>query len=198
MKRGNILMNTSDLRVKKTLRALRETMLELIQKKPIEKISVIDICEAAMVNRATFYAHFEDKYRLLDYCIEQFFNPFETTEQKHNTPSEYSEDLVNIVHEILVHLEQNKGIYKAILQRNSSIEVLMRSNVENQLLEIGKKYEDIGMKPPVPPDMLAAFLSGAIVNLVIHWINQENAVSADKITQYLETLVTESFMPTQA
>ncbi|MBK8823892.1 MAG: TetR family transcriptional regulator [Anaerolineales bacterium] len=33
-----------------------------------------DVTDKAQVNRATFYAHFQDKYALLDYSISQMSN----------------------------------------------------------------------------------------------------------------------------
>ena len=40
-----------------------------MREKEFEEIKVSDICNKALVNRSTFYAHFEDKYELLSTYI---------------------------------------------------------------------------------------------------------------------------------
>ena len=46
---------------------------ELLAEKGFESISVQDVTDKAQINRATFYAHFVDKYELLDRWISQVF-----------------------------------------------------------------------------------------------------------------------------
>jgi AcrR family transcriptional regulator len=53
-----------DPRVRRTRKLLEEALRALLAEKPFGKISVGDIAERATVNRATFYAHFEDKGHL--------------------------------------------------------------------------------------------------------------------------------------
>ena len=60
-----------DRRVAKTRMHMIQTTLELLRKNSFSKISVSDICEEAMISRSTFYTHFEDKFALLDACMEQ-------------------------------------------------------------------------------------------------------------------------------
>ena len=55
----------TDLRVVKTKKILFNTLLKLMKQKKFEKIKISDICEEALINRTTFYAHYEDKYELL-------------------------------------------------------------------------------------------------------------------------------------
>ena len=55
----------NDLRVIKTKKILFDTLLKLMKQKNSEKIKISDICEEALINRSTFYAHYEDKYELL-------------------------------------------------------------------------------------------------------------------------------------
>ena len=55
-----------DLRVKKTKRAIRSAFYELIKEKPLEKITVTEIAARAEINKATFYAHYETVYDLVD------------------------------------------------------------------------------------------------------------------------------------
>ena len=58
-------MNENDLRVIKTKNALFNALIELMKDKTFEEIKVSDICNKALINRSTFYAHFDDKYDLL-------------------------------------------------------------------------------------------------------------------------------------
>ena len=52
-------------RVKITKTMIKDAFLELLEKHPIEKISVTDICKGADVNRSTFYAYYTDVTELL-------------------------------------------------------------------------------------------------------------------------------------
>lgn len=53
-----------DLRTEKTERAIKNAFLELRGKKPLEKITVKELCSMACINKSTFYAHYEDIYAL--------------------------------------------------------------------------------------------------------------------------------------
>ena len=47
--------NKESRRVQMTKKLLRESVIELMDKKPLNKISIKDICDNADVNRTTFY-----------------------------------------------------------------------------------------------------------------------------------------------
>ena len=53
-----------DLRVEKTERAIRNAFIELRAGKPLEKITVKELCAEARINKSTFYSHYEDIYAL--------------------------------------------------------------------------------------------------------------------------------------
>lgn len=55
-----------DLRVTKTQRAIRAAFLELREKKPLEKITVKELCQRAEIHKSTFYDHYADVYALSD------------------------------------------------------------------------------------------------------------------------------------
>ena len=48
-----------------TKMVLQNSLFELMEKKPIEKITIKELCENADINRTTFYAHYSDQYDLL-------------------------------------------------------------------------------------------------------------------------------------
>ncbi|MFZ7121614.1 MAG: TetR/AcrR family transcriptional regulator [Eubacteriaceae bacterium] len=54
-----------DRRVKYTKMVLKESFIELLERKEISRITIKEICENADINRATFYAHYSDQYDLL-------------------------------------------------------------------------------------------------------------------------------------
>ena len=52
----------TDLRIVKTKKVLFDTLIKLMRQKNFDKIKISDICDEALINRSTFYAHYEDKY----------------------------------------------------------------------------------------------------------------------------------------
>ena len=61
----------------RTTRDIVNAFLELLEKKPFEKIVVQDIVDTAMINRSTFYHHFPDKYAILEYLQEKYVTEFQ-------------------------------------------------------------------------------------------------------------------------
>lgn len=61
--------NTQFLRTDK---AISSAFLHLLEKKPFEKITVQDILDETPVTRATFYAHYHDKYEVVEKMLDQF------------------------------------------------------------------------------------------------------------------------------
>ena len=58
-----------DPRILRTKKLLVESFQQVSREKKMSQITVKDITERATVNRATFYAHFTDKYDILDYTL---------------------------------------------------------------------------------------------------------------------------------
>jgi AcrR family transcriptional regulator len=68
-----ITLNETDPRVKRTRKLLQDAFVALLAEKSFHAISVQDIAQRATLNRATFYAHFEDKYALMDQVVRDAF-----------------------------------------------------------------------------------------------------------------------------
>src|SRR3954463_12530463 len=62
-----------DPRITRTRKLLVEAFMNLLAEKDFEDITVQDIAARATVNRATFYAHFVDKYALVDELTREGF-----------------------------------------------------------------------------------------------------------------------------
>ena len=53
-----------DIRVEKTQAAIKNAFLEIRAKKPIERITIKELCASAKINKSTFYSHYDDIYDL--------------------------------------------------------------------------------------------------------------------------------------
>ncbi len=51
-----------DVRVRFTKMAIQDAFIKLLDKKPLNKITVKEVCEIAEINRATFYKYYKDHY----------------------------------------------------------------------------------------------------------------------------------------
>ena len=60
-----------DRRVKYTIMILKSSLVELLGEKPLEKITVKEICDIADINRGTFYSHFKDQYALYNALVNE-------------------------------------------------------------------------------------------------------------------------------
>ncbi len=60
-----------DLRAQRTRRSIINAFIELRAVKPLEKITVKELAEKALINKATFYQHFEDIYQLSETLEEE-------------------------------------------------------------------------------------------------------------------------------
>src|SRR5258708_26976541 len=66
-------VNEADPRVRRTRKLLQDALLELLAEKSFDAITVQDIAERSTINRATFYAHFVDKYDLFAAYSREWF-----------------------------------------------------------------------------------------------------------------------------
>lgn len=61
----------TDPRIQRTRKFIMDAFIELSSKKEFKDITVKDITQEAMINRATFYYHFEDIYDLLEKVLSE-------------------------------------------------------------------------------------------------------------------------------
>jgi AcrR family transcriptional regulator len=70
------VMGKSDARVRYTQRVIKESFLMLLRNKPVNKITVKEVCELAELNRATFYAHYSDCFALKESIEQELLDAF--------------------------------------------------------------------------------------------------------------------------
>src|SRR6266849_9353749 len=61
----------SNVRVRRTQKLLREALIELIEERGFEALTIGELTERAMVSRAAFYRNYQDKYDLVEQIFEE-------------------------------------------------------------------------------------------------------------------------------
>ena len=182
-------MKKEDLRVKKTKLSLYNGLIELMGEKPFEAIKVSDICTKAMINRSTFYDHFNDKYELFEAYIE---NLGHTLEEKFNDNSNYDnyyEFYFEHLKLLLDEIDSKTEIYKTIINNNfNSItkDMLVEASIKSIMKHINthlKNFDEYKIRLKI-----LFYVSGAI-SIISENLRNNNKLSNDEYEQLFKELI---------
>lgn len=162
----------------RTDRDITNAFLTLLNTKAFEKITVSDIIDAAMINRSTFYQHFQDKYAIL-----------EKLQQK------YVAELMNIVYNIRIQdridLKQIDRIFETYFLKNRrTLRCLLYIKTEH--VDIAKQlralFTDYFRKSYDALSELEAYMmSGLLLDFFVYCLEHDMAAES------YSTLLFESF-----
>ncbi|MDQ0887834.1 AcrR family transcriptional regulator [Paenibacillus sp. V4I9] len=133
------MVKLQDPRVLRTRQLIREAFKELLRSKGFDAIAIKDIAQKATINRATFYAHYEDKYALLEETIEKAFHgmiPEEVVNAREFT-GEICDQLILLTHRYIVDFYRicrmdSKSIAKLV---DEKIKKMLQQTIESIFLK---------------------------------------------------------------
>ena len=153
-----------DPRVKRTRNWIRQAFMELLSEKGFHATTVQDITKRAGINRATFYAHFTDKYDLLNFAVREAFK--EELERRVLNACHYStENLRQLMLTVCEFLENhNRHCFNADQQFNALIEEQIRTQIFDLVLHWlgGGTWP---LRSVASPEQVATVVSWAIYGL---------------------------------
>src|SRR5512138_721713 len=164
MLRDQLIPEKLDPRVKRTRALLEQAFMALLEEKGFQALTVQDITEKAGVNRATFYAHFADKYTLLDHSVRQGFVQ-EIDKRMLNACHLTTDNLRNLIVAVCEFIRQVNAHCKPAQQQFESLVETQIKDVMHTLLL--KWLEQATL--PVPPERAATAASWAIYGLALQW-----------------------------
>ncbi|MCB0170383.1 MAG: TetR/AcrR family transcriptional regulator [Anaerolineae bacterium] len=198
-------MNETDPRVIRTRRLLLDAFAGLLKEKGFRAMSVQDIASRATVNRATFYAHFEDKYALMESFIRTGFQ--QRVAEELSRSAAFTMDnlrlLIGIVLEYLVQVESNQ-----CRGAKQHAEPLFETIIQDELYQILLSW----LKQPPPADVrcwaaretAAVAMSWAIFGAGLQWSQSRRNTPAEEMADQMVGLLTHGLFqameiePTQA
>lgn len=106
-----------DLRIEKTKCAIRNAFLQLRSRKPLEKITVKELCALANINKATFYLHYHDIYDLSE-TLER--DVVQSCLDGIEHPENIFKDNKNFIRELTASFIANEQLIKILFEGNRS------------------------------------------------------------------------------
>ena len=170
--------NIGDLRVRRTRRLLQDKFWELLAEQSFQSITVQDITARAMVNRATFYDHFMDKYALLQYSIREWFRDTLEKQQPAGGKAENLNGLITTTCEFLARLRYH------CLPRDHAVLPLVQTTITDLIAELLYVWQtEPGSAFPADCKLKAAISSWAVYGAAYHWSQQEDREPVEQFTR---------------
>ncbi len=182
---------TLDPRVKRTRQMLVQALKDLILEKSFQDITVQDIAERATVNRVTFYAHFTDKFALMEYTMREMIREQlrkQVPESAHYSP----ETLTTLIVTICEFLTQ---VHTHCPPPHDQFETLMEKQIKAELNEVLKAWL---LEAPTKahnraaPELAAMMATWAIYGAAVQWSLQEPRESVNDFARQVLPIITAS------
>ena len=171
-----------DPRVKRTRNLILSSFESLLAEKGFETISVQDVTDKAQINRATFYAHFQDKYALLDVAIQKMF--MTEIEKRTLNVCSYSPD--NLRNLILAVVEFISHVHTGCAQSHQQFESLIEGTIKKQIFDLLSYWL---RKSKVPTEIPATVATWAIYGLASHYSHMKKRPALEKFVDEAFPLV---------
>lgn len=165
----------TDLRIRRTYKYLTDALFELLKEKNFDDITVGELCEKAMIRRATFYKHFAGKYEFLTFIIKDKQSEFEESYRPEIQSADPRNFYINTFDKTLAFFEENMEMFKTILRSSSSGVLLqmLSDEVERGILKHLKQDEKAGAALSAQPEILSVMLTGAFIYVIRWWVLSE-------------------------
>lgn len=162
---------------------IKEALADLLQEKPLDKITVTDVVKRAEINRGTFYAHYVDIPDVINHIIQETFLEIKKVISQHSNSVPHT-----LLHQLKELLFNDFDFYNKIM--NSSASLLM----QDQLIEIVLDYliqheDDFSFGNPEHYALTIRFCAGGLGSLYMDWFAGKLPYTLDELTDKAELLL---------
>lgn len=164
-------------RVKMTKRMMKEALIDLMDQKPLEKITVTEICKSADVNRSTFYAYYEDISALM---LEIENEVLEHVTIYADNFNDYSDKrMLEVFEEFFNYVKDNAKVFRALVIRHDN------SNFNRRMLDtVMDKYKmSLEHNGELPAKYTYIYSVSGVIGIMGEWIDSGFAISSKKLAK---------------
>lgn len=155
-------MKETNQRIALTKRLLKEGLLRLLQKKPLDKINITELCKESGINRATFYRHYELPQDILTEMQTDFISEMLETFNKPYTEKD--------VEDIFTYLYENADLIKIFIQYNYDTDLFQ---IFNSLYQNIIETKALKILDTENSQLIYTFLAGGGYFLLRRWLMED-------------------------
>ena len=175
---------TTDRRIKFSKMMLRQSLLELMKEKPINKITITEICKHADINRNTFYSYFTTPDDLLCQIENDLYDEIRDSVESSLQISTISSSLL----EIFTAISKNEDLCKIIFSEFGD-KVFLRKIMDIAYDRCITEWSCIA--PDLPKrqlEMAYTFIANGCAGLIESWIQSGFKESPLEIAQFINKI----------
>ncbi len=181
--------SSGDHRVRVTKMLIRRAFTELLRKKPIQGITIQELCKLAGVNRGTFYTHYQDIFQLLAQIESDMMEDFRKALAPLPTPADAHGSVVDSCTRIFQCLKENADICVVMLGDYSDklfLDKLLALGKQTCLAAYSGYFRHAG---PREIEYFYAFVSNGCIGLLRKWISEGMLAPAGEIALIAEKIM---------
>jgi AcrR family transcriptional regulator len=174
-------------KIRYTKMALRDSLVELMQTRPILDISVKELCDQADISRSTFYAHYKDQYELLKEIEDGTLGSLEDMLKNYENKQSVQE-MARMFEEILQYIACNSNSVQVLLSENGDINFqrrFFRRFTDGQTM---MKYFAGNMADEGKSEYHLVFAVNGSVALLQHWLKNNMDIPIPELAAMLVKL----------
>jgi AcrR family transcriptional regulator len=199
----SLSLESQDPRIRRTRQLLQQALADLLHTRDFDKLSVQEITDAAGLNRATFYAHYPDKFALLECMVASRFHAL-LDKRGVVFDGTCTNALTGIVLGVCDFLAQTLSQLAgtpcaAANQMPPHMESAIIAVIRGMLLDGIRNHPPTSpTPPPASPELLASTASWAIYGAAKEWIRTPNRPPSEEIASTIQGLIAPILHPQSA
>jgi AcrR family transcriptional regulator len=174
-----------DRRVARTRRLLHQALMQLIRRKPYDRITIQDLLDEADVGRSTFYAHYVGKDELLRRGFEELRAELEADQEHSNAVA--NEPALAFSLAMFAHADRYKEIYRALV--GSSGNAIVLAEIRRVLVDMSKKELDELAHNDLPGDLIGRFVVDVFQSVLTWWLERRPELTPAAVDAMFRRLV---------
>ena len=189
----------NNLRVRRTQKLLREALIELIEERGFDALTIGEITGRAMVSRAAFYRNYQDKYDLVEQIFAQAMQALFDAVSEPGT-----QHPPQIWVKFFEHIAEYERLYGALLGRKGSpwFVLKMRASLMDLVKEFGRlSQQQASADRPIYPasdEFVPDLVATMFVEAITWWLEQGRPYTPQEITMRCISLANAIFKETGA
>ncbi len=177
-----------DLRVVRTRTAIQDAFTSLVSERGFDAVTVRDIAERAMVNRATFYRHYRDKHDLMRWVTDRVLADLAWRPVPPSPAALSLEDAVDHAEAVLRRLAAHADLFRTAIVLGGGPRLTLKfQRFVEEILD--HRLEAMGASEPlVPRDVLIPIVSRWGVATLSWWLAERMPVPPREMAVHMVTL----------